>query len=82
MSFCKHACSHARACTHTHPHSLICPLCVLQEVVQEMCRNHERPMLFPLSNPTSQAEITAEHAYEWSNGKCIFASGRDFWRWG
>lgn len=47
----------------------------LQELVEVMCSQHDKPMLFPLSNPTSQAEITAEDAYKWSKGKCIFASG-------
>ena len=47
----------------------------MQELVEEMCSQHERPMLFPLSNPTSQSEITAEDAYKWSKGKCIFAAG-------
>lgn len=49
-----------------------------QDLVEELCKHHERPMLFPLSNPTSQAEITAEDAYKWSKGKCIFASGSPF----
>ncbi len=35
----------------------------------------EKPLVFPLSNPTDKAEITAEHAYEWSHGQAIFASG-------
>ena len=49
--------------------------CLLQEDIEELCKHVEHPLVFPLSNPTSKAEITAEHAYEWSQGKCIFASG-------
>lgn len=35
----------------------------------------EHPLIFPLSNPSSKAEITAPDAYQWSHGKAIFASG-------
>lgn len=41
-----------------------------------MCKHVEKPLVFPLSNPTSQAEITAENAYKYSKGKCIFAGGK------
>ncbi len=47
----------------------------LQEMIEEMCKHVEKPLVFPLSNPTSQAEITAENAYKYSKGKCIFAGG-------
>lgn len=48
---------------------------VVQDVIEEMCKHVEKPLVFPLSNPTSQAEITAENAYKHSKGKCIFAGG-------
>ncbi len=46
-----------------------------QDAIEEMCRHVEKPLVFPLSNPTDKAEITAEHAYQWSHGQAIFASG-------
>ncbi|XLR14834.1 NADP-dependent malic enzyme isoform X1 [Arachis ipaensis] len=49
-----------------------------KEVVQAMTANNEKPLIMALSNPTSQSECTAEEAYQWSEGRAIFASGSPF----
>ena len=46
-----------------------------KEVVEAMCENTERPVIFPLSNPTKLAEATAKDLIYWSNGKAFVATG-------
>ena len=46
-----------------------------KEIVEAMCENTQRPMIFPLSNPTKLAEASAKDLIEWSDGKAFVATG-------
>jgi malate dehydrogenase (oxaloacetate-decarboxylating) len=47
-------------------------------IVQAVMRNTARPIIFPLSNPTSKCEALPEDVLEWTNGQAIVATGSPF----
>lgn len=46
-----------------------------KEIVEAMCENTERPVIFPISNPTKLAEASAQDLIIWSDGKAFVATG-------
>jgi malate dehydrogenase (oxaloacetate-decarboxylating) len=46
-----------------------------QEVVEAMTASCERPMIFPLSNPTSRMEAMPADVLEWSHGRALITTG-------
>ena len=51
---------------------------ITQQALQSMAKAHARPMVFPLSNPTSSCEITPAEVYAITAGKAIVATGSPF----
>lgn len=49
-----------------------------EELIREMAKYTERPIIFPLSNPTDKSEANFEDLIHWTEGKALIATGSPF----
>ena len=68
--------------THAKPSILIGvsgqPGLFTEQVIKTMAANTERPIIFPLSNPTSRVEATPQDLIRWTEGRALVATGSPF----
>jgi malate dehydrogenase (oxaloacetate-decarboxylating) len=72
----------ANVVKHLRPTALIGtaaqPGAFTRDVVEEMARYVARPIIFPLSNPTSRSEARPVDLLDWTSGRAIIATGSPF----
>nr|MBF0223183.1 NAD-dependent malic enzyme [Desulfobulbaceae bacterium] len=52
--------------------------CFSKDIVDAVMQNTDRPVIFPLSNPTSMSEAVPKDIYEWTSGQALVATGSPF----